>query len=308
MVKKILSCLSAVCMIFSVIPSCYASSEKPWRELYVSVYGDDGGNGTKEQPFGTIKRAKEEVAILAPDMKGDIVVNIQSGTYYQEETLSFTTADSGQNGYKVIYRGEDITAKPIISGGKTVSGFKPYEKNPSIYVTDVDGVEAVRELYVNGKRRYMAGSEVKIKAQKRPDETLTDEYKMKYPDAPTDSYTYYDPETKWKYDGIYLSKKDFGNVTNVEDIEFVWHIGWKTSIAKVSAVKNDPYRRENVIVLMDNSWWSYTNETDRQANGPSGRSPFFISNCFEMLDSPGEFYYNKHDGKLYYMPSEDENP
>ncbi len=72
--------------------------------LYVSPSGDDGAEGTQQAPFRTLHRARDAVRSLARDMQSDIVVNVAPGEYRLDRTLEFTEADSGRNGFRVVYR------------------------------------------------------------------------------------------------------------------------------------------------------------------------------------------------------------
>ena len=82
-----------------------ASAVDTDTEIYVSPDGNDSNSGSSESPFKTLERAKAEVRVHNSNMSGNIIVNIASGVYYMDNTLEFTQADSGTNGFSVIYRG-----------------------------------------------------------------------------------------------------------------------------------------------------------------------------------------------------------
>ena len=84
-----------------------------WKEFYVSAGAPAGGNGTQSSPFATVEQARDAVRAVSDGMQGDIIVNIGPGNYYLENTIDFTSVDSGKNGYRVIYRGE---GQPVLSG------------------------------------------------------------------------------------------------------------------------------------------------------------------------------------------------
>ena len=75
--------------------------------LYVKP-GSTSGNGSREQPYATIKEAKEAVRRIKkqgyPD--GGICVNLLSGTHVTE-TLTFTAEDSGTESAPVLWQAED---------------------------------------------------------------------------------------------------------------------------------------------------------------------------------------------------------
>ena len=101
----------------------YANSDI-YKEIYVSVNGNDLSDGSKNAPFRSIEKAKEYVSTISDDMTGDIVVHVENGTYYLEDTVVFRNEDSGKNGHTIIYKGENM---PLISGGVRVGAFEETE-------------------------------------------------------------------------------------------------------------------------------------------------------------------------------------
>lgn len=256
-----------------------------YKEFYVSQRGSDTNSGTGTSPFKTIERAMEEVRKENMSMNGDIVVNIEGNTTYcLEDTLHFTAEDSGKNGHNVIYRGKDM---PIVSGGVKISGFKPSDKYDGIWEADVgaNAPEYMRELYVGGKKRYPASSNKTVSALDHYDDPLTD----------------------YKTDGMYMDKSQIGLYENAEDIELQWLVNWKYSTANVESIEPDYENPDRYIVRMQQSWWNVTGGSAVSAYGPNPSRPFTVSNAFELLDLPGEFYYNRKTQKVYYMPEKDED-
>ena len=147
MKKRGLSVVLALVMSATIctIPS-YAENGI-YKEIYVSERGSDSFDGSKSSPFRTIEKAKEYVRTISGDMSGDIVVNVEDGTYFLEDTLVFRNEDSGKNGHKIIYRGSNM---PLISGGVKVGAFEPTEYT-GIYRAPVDGITMMHEMYVDGK-------------------------------------------------------------------------------------------------------------------------------------------------------------
>lgn len=301
--KKFISCL-LMCAAFAGLYVPVNAAENAWKEYYVSVNGNDANVGTKEAPFKTIQAAKDAVRAVNRDMQGDIVVNIEEGSYYLDRVLDFSVEDSGYNGHRIIYRGIG-DEKPVISGGKIVTGFKKSEYD-GIYVADYDEEEAVLQLSVNGKRRFVAKAPNPIKGAVKPDKYDTDEWYDAHPnDISSDKYNYYNPDTEYSHDGMYLSKSDFGIYENVEDILFMWDRCWVTSMAPVQKIEQDPDRKDYLRITMEPGMWQAVVGNSNTQADPSRN--FMAMNAFEMLDEPGEFYFNRKTKKLYYMPADDEN-
>ena len=91
--------------------------------FYVSPAGNDKNPGTQAAPFKTIQRARDEVRKVNGKMSGDIEVILGGGTYQLDETLVFDHRDGGTGGHNVVYKAAPGET-PIISGGKTISGWQ----------------------------------------------------------------------------------------------------------------------------------------------------------------------------------------
>lgn len=283
MLKKVISCFIALCMTVPTFSAGFAAEAEsaPEREFYVSVDGSDDGDGTKAHPFKTVDRARLEVQKYNKDMHGDIVVNIGDGGYQLDSTLNFGVEDSGSNGYDVVYKGNRDNV-PTLSGGRTVTGWSD-DDGDGIWTTTVDA-DYIRYLYVN--------DHIAMRAKTT---------KLVYGDA-----NYKDPNLGTKTsDGFYADKGKIGLWENPEDIELFWGVAWKSFAMKVEDIVEDPSNSNRVIVKMEDPW----DETSVQTSTflpqqPSWRIGFMVENAYELLDEPGEFYYNKNTKVLSYIPRE----
>lgn len=271
-VKRILSAILAAAMISSV-PAALAAEEETGMQLYVSVNGNDNADGSLSAPFATIKRAQEEVRKYNAGMSDNITVNIMGGTYYLDEPLLFNREDSGFNDKYVIYRNYK-NQKVTVSGGKKITGWKIYDKAKNIWVADAD-VPMTRQLYVNDKRMTRA----KVK----------DSQLIKF-----DS-TWGEPSV-YKKDGIF-----FADYPDVTDVEIVWRMSFAGYHMPVIGSENGdtllmPESFANHYDGPYNPWWL-----------ASYHGVIRIENAFEFLDEKGEWYHDKREKKLYYIPQNGED-
>ena len=119
--------------------------------LHVSPSGDDSNPGTEALPYATIEHARDVVSLLNADMTGSILVLLHGGVYQIKHPIEFTVRDSGNNGFKVIYRAADGET-PILSGGMDVGGWQAVPGS-SMWKTVLPPETALfRNLYVNGVR------------------------------------------------------------------------------------------------------------------------------------------------------------
>ncbi|MEI6501222.1 MAG: right-handed parallel beta-helix repeat-containing protein, partial [Armatimonadota bacterium] len=96
--------------------------------LYVAPTGKDEAAGTLERPFATVERAREALRELraAGELTGPATVYLRGGTYALSQTLKLEAQDSGTAEAPVVFRAYR-DEKPVLSGGKAVTGFVPGE-------------------------------------------------------------------------------------------------------------------------------------------------------------------------------------
>lgn len=271
--KSLLICLAAAMLM----PGINTYAADPETAVYVSAEGSDDGDGSIKNPFRTVEKAKEYVRTVNGDMKGDITVYFRGGVYPIEDTLRFDESDSGSNGYYITYKA--YNNEPVkFSGGKTVANWQKY--NDKIWCADWDGTEYVRQLYVNDRRARRAQSE--------------ELYAIKS--------IYSDNDAAYKYDGVVTDAVKFLNYENKQDIQIHIAIGWKSFLINVEDIV--PKNSGCIFLLHRKSFMSAC--TCSQHYIEPGIQ-FYVENAFEELDREGEFYYNRAQKKLYYMPRADED-
>ncbi len=96
--------------------------------IYVSQDGNNDGDGTEQNPYKTIQKAKNAISRYKNNIN-PIEVIIKEGIYRLDSVLSFTKADSGTKQAPITYKaaeGEEV----IISGAKEIdiSKFEPIAK------------------------------------------------------------------------------------------------------------------------------------------------------------------------------------
>lgn len=250
-----------------------------YKEYYVSPQGSDEAQGTKEEPFATLERAKQEVRKINNDMTGDIIVNIEQGDYKLSSTLKFDASDSGKNGFDVIYRGEDKNNPSVLTGGRKVEGWEKH--TDFIWKAPLEDAGEVRNLYINEMPAVRARS--------------------KY--AYNNAEMYDDPETKEYFnDGFKVDKKNFiKDIVKPGDLELVWYNSWASQRTPVKDILRP--EGDKIIFLMEQPYFHIA--CIEQSGTPCAVSEnklFYMENAMELLDEPGEFYYNSDENIIYYYP------
>ena len=250
--------------IINQIVNLYNGLEKStvMKSFYVSPNGNDEADGDKDTPFKTINRAKEEVKSIKERGMTGDIEVIINDGVYSE-SLTFTQEDSGLGHYKVIYKNAE-GAEPVIYGGNLVSGWEKY--NDTLYKTHIGG-EEFHLLTENG--------ELSTKAR-----------------FPNEDYAYVTGNASNVKTSFYFDKNmGLPQIANKNDLEvYCWGGG---GIAWASNTLD--------VVTLDNST-GYIEMNGNASYNMTVNSRFYIQGALELIDTPGEFYYDTKNGDLYYYP------
>ncbi len=269
--------------------------ENTMAEYYVSLSGDDNSNGSKETPFATIERARDEIRKQTGNMTGNIVVHIESGIYTLDETLVFDERDSASNGFTVKYVGDGDV---VLSGGKEVSDFTLYDEEKNIYAAKVPENSTFRQVYVNGEKMIRSRSNsdfsTRIEGASRfkEDGTMIPEH-LNY--GGEDSLVVAD------YGEIYLNADEFENFSNLTDVELHILTAWVKNVLRVkSAATKDGI---TTIRIQDNESKLIFNRLHPNIDGYSHMNTYnfvyYIENAYELIDEDKEWYLDETTGTLY---------
>ncbi len=234
--------------------------------FHVGPNGSDANPGTPSQPFASIEKAREAVRAVNRQMQGDIAVVLRGGTYRIDRTLVFEPEDSGAKGHNVIYRAQP-GERPILSGGKPVTGWQPDQQRRWKAPAPVD---EFRQIYVNGARA--------IRARGAPPAGLKRVDNVGYTTTAVDM-------AGWKNPG---------------DLEFCYVVVWCHSRCKVAAVRR---QGAQAVVTMLQPYFTHA----RTKEGVQVDMPTYIENALELLDEPGEWYLDRPAKTVYYMPKPGED-
>ncbi|MDF2924478.1 MAG: hypothetical protein K0R57_3392 [Paenibacillaceae bacterium] len=243
-------------------------------EYYVSPEGSDSNPGTLDHPFLTIQRARDELRGKTAAMEADAHVYLRGGIYPVEEPIVFTEADSGGNGFTVHYQSYG-SETPVIDGGKRFTGgWETY--NGNILRRLLPGISNMRELYIDGSPQVMARSAPMSGTALENDRTA---FVMKTSDLPPEGFAK-------PAEIMYLQNHNWRNyMLPVESVE----IGEETSIVHFKHPNIDWYLTK-LNFEADMSAW------------------FILENALELLDEPGEWYFDRTAGYLYLMPGSGMDP
>lgn len=251
--------------------------------LYVSTFGNDTNPGSLQQPFKTLDRAKEEVAKLNKRMDGDLVVYLRKGTYNLTNPLEFSREDAGSNGHSVIYKAYQ-GEKVIISGGTAITGWTKHEEG--IWKAPAQGLD-FRQIYVNNQQSIRA----------------------RHPNLNQDflRLSYWDLGEK-KALLPYANVRKLKNQKQLDNIEMIVQMVWANQILRLRDIDLSSADTSFLDGAYSFAKLSFQEEGDiifaRDWPPKQPNQPFHLENAYSFLDTPGEWFLNKKEDILYYMPTD----
>ncbi|MHA1818979.1 MAG: right-handed parallel beta-helix repeat-containing protein [Promethearchaeota archaeon] len=262
------------------LDSAASSSPSVMKEIYVSPNGNDSWNGTQEFPFKSLQHTIDFLKEFLENQSqtGDIYVILENGTYFLDKPLTLNSSISGKNGYKVLFK-SDYRDSAIISAGIEVDNWSLYENRANYSVWKIDlgamidsgvvpNITDFRQFYINGNRRVRAR-------------------------GPADFVISSDDE------GHKLSDDSIKNWRNLKDVEFVYRDIW--TLPRVHVDHFDPNTK--ILYMQQPAYYLGRSKSPfHHINDPE-----WVENAFELLDTPGEWYFDKPARILYYIPYINEN-
>ena len=282
--------------------ACGGKSEP--TDLYVSTEGNDSWSGRlaapnsqkSDGPLATLERARNIVRELKGQgrLEAPVTVNVRGGKYYLSQPFLLESADSGVPGKEIRYmafQGE----KPVISGGRKISGWRPFRGE--IVQADVpevkEGKWSLSELFYNGERQRLARY-----PNLDPKDVLYGGWAFaeSSPKGSETTTLRYEPGTfprRW-------SKAEQGQV-----VIFPWYC-WVNDIVPIGRVNSKertitfarPIGHSEHDMLATQTLFMHLLKGNR----------FYVQNLLEELDQPGEWCVDRQSGTLYFWPPEPLTP
>src|SRR5215217_3159026 len=275
--------------------------------LHVALDGNDTWPGTQDRPLRTLHEARDRVRQGKREQSGPITVLLHGGTHELSTTLELSSADSGTEFAPVTYLaapGELVT----ISGGRRLDClWRPY--GDGILQCQLPAGQReldFSQLFINGQRQTLARYPNRDDSDPKAHSgyiLAAGKISGDIPDprpGPNDDMLFsggaprgiaYDPPTftarRWAKPHeavIHIFQSQYwGNLQwRLKDVDWVNHRLWFGHGGQQMGAK-----------------WAVTPcDVDH-------RSRLFIENVFEELDAPGEWYFDRQAGRLYFMPPSD---
>ncbi len=269
------------------------------KEIYVSVDGGSGADGSLEKPYGSLPKAVEAVRDMRTDgYAKPVTIYLREGRHQLNETLVVGMGDgyqdaSSEGAFEQYGAGEIRDSyltfaaypgeRPVVSGGLPITGWKRLKKVPTglpasaeghVWVADMpEGMDTFYTLYdAKGRlNRARGGAFVPVKDG--------------------DRRTLHFPEGKLR---------NWENISDVE-IQIRPSRAWVINMLPLESVDEEAGVARTRV--------SATYEMSKLAPwlmkqlGESAVTTW-VENVFDHLDEPGEWVVNSKTRKIYLWPSD----
>ncbi len=250
-------------------------------DIYVSPSGNDRNNGSASTPKATVSSAlrqlREMRRLNAPGIENGINIILKGGTYHFYEPLYVRPEDSGTSQSPTSICGAE-GEKVIISGGVEIINWK---KSGKLLVADVPDFNGrpldFRQLWVNGKKAVRARDVADFENMER----IIRNDKVN--------------QILW------VPAKAVKAIQKAPYPEMVLHQMWAVSFLRIKSI--DIHGDSAAIRFQTpESKLQFERPWPQPMIAPGRNSAFYLTNAFELLDQPGEWFHDIRTHKLYYYP------
>ncbi|HSW44836.1 MAG TPA: right-handed parallel beta-helix repeat-containing protein [Phycisphaerae bacterium] len=284
-------------MLLATMTLAMIASTAGAETLYVSPQGKDAWTGRPEHPsadgtdgpLASLQGARDAIRRIKTQgpLREPITVQVADGRYTIAEPVVFEPTDSGTKDNPITYAAAP-GARPVFSGGKPITGFKPGPDGVwTAQVPEVkEGKWYFEQLFVNGRRATRARTPNEgYLHMVRPvaSGTLPGEDKPRNLEQRAFMARNGDLEPLSKLTG---QTRDDANIV-------VYH-SWEISRHRIASLD----AKAGTVVFTGDAHWPL---------GKWGASQrYHLENYKEALDAPGEWFLDR-EGTLYYRPLPDED-
>ncbi len=240
-----------------------------------TLYASPTGTGTACSTTApcSLTQAKTSVEAIDANMSGDIVVQLAGGTYRLSAPLTLGTADSGSNGYSVIWQAAPGQS-PILSGGQQVTGWTLHDSSANIYSAAVPTGADSRQLYVDGAL------------------------------APRAAITINRSDVKVTTTGLTIQNSALNYLAGLSQqnrIELESQNSFTDRFSPVQSISGS-------TITMQQPAWNNNNWGYDTIASPFAGGQLLIENSYSFLKNAGQWYLDPQAGQLYYKAPSGWNP
>ena len=255
-----------------VVASLMAHSQET---LYVSAIGT-GTGFSKEQP-GNIEALSSKLREVRSKHAGTVVVLFKGGEYFLNKPLEITNLETGGKKDSLIFsamQGEKVT----LSGGRKITQWEKSGKG--VFKAKVPAGTDFRQLYVNGK---MA---IRARTPNREDDRDFGPY-------------YRGLGFDLKNQTIKVNASEIPKMNHTGDVEMVFNQHWYQSRFRIESIKTE---KDTAFITPMQPARKHFFQLYASMLKPG--KPCYFENAREFLDQSNEWYLDKTENVLYYIPDQ----
>jgi hypothetical protein len=259
--------MKATLMLGTAILAALAASASGRAETLYTGPDGAGMACTQAEPCNLLA-ARNFARRLIPKMTQDLIISLAPGVYHLDRTFVLTPADSGANGFSVIYRSQ-VDHAAQLSGGYAVKDWKP--EGGGVFEAQLSAGLRFRQFYVGGMR------EVRARTPNGGPATDLD----------------------WNRQDMTVSfGQSLRDVRDLRGVELVATRHWQQHRLHLVAVAPGADGRQIVTLDPAEAVVSFNAMGDTLGDD----QPYYLENARAFLDQPGEWYYDEDSHILHYMP------
>ena len=283
--KGRLAALTA-CLLFGSVadPVLATTAATPQPPVVIVAAPDGSGAACNFFRPCTLEQAQVNARDRIPTMASDVDVELEGGVYQLSAPLELGPADSGRNGFRVVYEAA-VGQQPVLSGGRAITGWTPVAGSPGMWKAAI-GFDT-RQLYVDGARVPLS--------QGLPANTLL-------------------VQTPTGFLATSTVMDTWANPTNVAAVFTYGDGAWTQTSCNVASISG-------LFITMAQPCWGNLHMPslgvqelgwiDNPMGGMPGlspkKSPNFFQNVYSLM-TPGTWSIDRVAGEIYYMPPYGHDP
>ena len=282
-------------MLCTAITACAAVDSGGETVLHVSPDGRDDNPGSRDEPLASLAGARDRVREVRAE--SPVTVDFAAGTYWFDEPVSFEKLDSGTESAAVVYRAAP-GAEVRFSGGLPVTGWQAVtdpavlprlaeEARERVRVADLRaiGITDYGHLAIRGFNKGSQPAEAELFWE---DEPMT---LARWPNEGFRGLTGQEGVEKVIVDTDRLTRW----VEESDPWSFAyWYHDWAELIEPIVGID-----AANRMLIR-------STESEAHAGISPGRARWYAFNLLSEIDTPGEYYLDRNNGRLYFWPPEEE--
>ena len=224
-----------------------------------------------------IREARELRRLNKVAANEPVHIQMKGGVYSLYEPVFIRPEDSGtENSPTIIeaFPGET----PVLSGGLRITGWRKEGKYWTAQVPEWNGNDFLfRQVWVNGRKAVRARNVSDFNRMGR----------IRFNDKAN--------QTLW------VPASSVSQILKAENAELIIHQMWEIAVLRIKSIKMQG-DSAGISFYQPESCIEFEHPWPQPMMKEGFHSAFYLTNALELLDEPGEWYFDKRLRKLYYMP------